>query len=195
MAALSPLADARFKEARGEGRREPEQAYRFDALVDLAQWAMAHMGPGPGEADAKAKAKANGGGAGARRRGASAKVLIRVELDALVRRQVASEEELCELVGFGPVPVSSVREITVRDRPFLAAVLPKAKAVMGVAHLGRRLSAHQLTALQWSMPTCSVAGCGQTARLEYDHRKDWAKTHETSLEGTDPLCHHHVVKT
>jgi len=60
-----------------------------------------------------------------------------------------------------------------------------------VAHLGRRPTAHQQTALQWLYPTCAVEGCHAVARLEMDHREDWASTHVTLLSLIDRLCHHH----
>ncbi|HEX3394493.1 MAG TPA: hypothetical protein VHS52_08180, partial [Acidimicrobiales bacterium] len=68
--------------------------------------------------------------------------------------------------------------------------------VVGVAHLGRRPTAHQQTALEWLYPTCAVEGCSAVARLEMDHRHDWATTHVTVLSLIDRLCsHHHRLKT
>jgi hypothetical protein len=41
-----------------------------------------------------------------------------------------------------------------------------------------------------------VQGCGQVARLEKDHRDDWARTKVTMLGGLDLLCrYHHGLKT
>jgi hypothetical protein len=52
------------------------------------------------------------------------------------------------------------------------------------------------TALQWLYPTCAVEGCGQVARLQKDHRDDWARTKVTFFLGLDLLCaHHHGLKT
>jgi len=68
--------------------------------------------------------------------------------------------------------------------------------VVGVAHLGRRPTAHQRTALKWLYPTCAVEGCSAVARLEMDHREDWATTHVTLFSSIDRLCpHHHRLKT
>jgi hypothetical protein len=79
---------------------------------------------------------------------------------------------------------------------FLAAVVTKGIDVAAVAHLGRRASAHQYTALQWRDPICDVEGCGNAWRLEVDHRADWAGTKVTALWLLDRYCgHHHDLKT
>jgi hypothetical protein len=104
--------------------------------------------------------------------------------------------EVAELVGFGPVAVSAIRDLIDSGDPFLTAVATKGVDVVGVAHLGRRPTAHQRTALEWLYPTCAVQGCSAVARLEMDHREDWAATHFTLLSLIDRLCsHHHRLKT
>ena len=41
-----------------------------------------------------------------------------------------------------------------------------------------------------------MAGCNALARLEVDHRVEWAASHLTLLELLDRLCpHHHHLKT
>jgi hypothetical protein len=67
-----------------------------------------------------------------------------------------------------------------------------------VAHLGRRATVHQFTALQWRDPICDVEGCNNSWRwrLEVDHRADWADTKITALWLLDRQCrHHHRLKT
>jgi hypothetical protein len=101
--------------------------------------------------------------------------------------------ETCELVGYGPVAVSAIRDMIDSGDPFLAAVVTKGQDIVGVAHLGRRANAAQQTALEWLYPECAVLGCPTQTFLENDHREDWAKTHLTVL---DRLCgHHHELKT
>jgi len=103
---------------------------------------------------------------------------------------------VCELAGFGPVAASAVRDLLDTADPFLAAVVTKGQAVVGVAHLGRRPTAHQQTALEWLYPTCAVEGCSATAWLENDHRLDWSRGHMTVLDLLDRLCsHHHDLKS
>jgi hypothetical protein len=110
-------------------------------------------------------------------------------------RGYAAEGEVCEIAGFGPVPVSVVNEILSHPDTFLAAVILKGQKVCGVAHLGRRPTATQVSGLQWLYPTCAVEGCSAMAR-QWDHREDWHKTHTTPFDGIDGLCnHHHDKKT
>ena len=80
--------------------------------------------------------------------------------------------------------------------PFLAAVATCGRQVTGVAHLGRRATAHQRTALQWQDPSCAAAGCPRHTRLQEDHRAPWADTKITLVDLMDRLCeHHHSLKT
>ncbi|MGI9022786.1 MAG: hypothetical protein ACR2HV_06075 [Acidimicrobiales bacterium] len=103
---------------------------------------------------------------------------------------------MAELVGFGPVAVSVIRDMIGTGDPFLTAVATRGVDVVGVAHLGRRPTAHQQTALEWLYPTCAVEGCSAVARLEMVHRDDWATSHVTLLALIDRLCpHHHALKT
>ncbi len=178
MAALEPIRDRLFHQARAEGRREPLEAYAADALVELAR-------DGAGQ-----KASSEPG-----KRSINAKVLVRVDMEALLRGYPA-HGELSELVGYGPVAVSAITDIIRTGDPFLAAVVTKGKEVVGVAHLGRRPTAYQQSALEWLYPTCAVEGCSALGRLQVDHRLDWAKNHLTLFDLLDRLCgHHHGLKT
>jgi len=175
LASLAPIRDRLFKAARAENHQEPAEAYAADALAELAR-----------------------GGSSAepsRRRSGGVKVIARVDLQALLRgRPVAGE--VCELVGCGPVAVSAVRDLIETGDPFLAAVVTRGEEVVGVAHLGRRATAAQQTALEWLYPTCAAEGCASTAFLENDHRVDWASSHVTIFDLLDRLCgHHHDLKT
>ncbi len=86
MAALEPIRDRLFRKARKEERREPLEAYAADALVEALS--------GGGEKTTKAPAK----------------VIVRVDLAALLRGRPV-EGEVCEVAGYGPVAVSAVREL------------------------------------------------------------------------------------
>jgi hypothetical protein len=179
MSALAPLTDQLFHQARREGRREPPAAYAFDALVELAT--SAHQ---PSQGDSNTQ-----------RRGAPVKLLLRVDLDAFLRG-LPAEGETCELVGYGPIPMSTVHDLLETGNPFVAAILTRAKALVGVAHLGRQPTAHQRSALAWLYPACAARGCAAQAHLQRDHRIDWADTHFTMLDLLDVLCaHHHRLKT
>ncbi len=120
---------------------------------------------------------------------------MRVDLGALLRGRPA-EGEVCEVAGFGPVAASAVRDLLDTGDPFLAAVVTRGQAVVGVAHLGRRPTAAQRSALEWLYPTCAVEGCSASTWLENDHRLDWATSHLTVLDLLDRLCwHHHDLKS
>ena len=125
-----------------------------------------------------------------RRRGAPVKLLLRVDYNAWLRG-VAGPGETCELAGYGPVPMSVVQELVAMGDPFVVAILTKTEELVGVAHLGRKPTAYQESALEWLYPTCAVRGCMDRARLERDHEIDWRKTYFTMLDHLDLLCHHH----
>ncbi len=78
--------------------------------------------------------------------------LIRADLAALVRGAV-HDGEVCEIAGFGPVPVSGVRDAL--GDAILKLVLTKGVDVANVVHLGRGPAAAQRIALLWSSPKCS----------------------------------------
>ena len=172
MAALRGVADGIFTQARRAGRHEPTEAYLFDALVALAD----------GNAEAP------------KSRSGRTKVLVRVDFGALFGGY-PTEGEVCEIAGFGPVPVSVVQELLAQGDTFLAAVITKGQQVTGVAHLGRHPTATQESGLQWLYPTCAVEGCCASA-AQWDHCEDWAHTHRTPFDGMDGYCcHHHDKKT
>ena len=127
--------------------------------------------------------------------GSPLRVMIRVDLDALLRG-VALEGELCEIAGYGPVPVSVVEDLVATESPFIVGLLTKGQALVGVYHHGRHPNAHQRSALDFLYPTCAVQGCSSRAGLQYDHREDFARTKITAFDLLDRLCgHHHRKKT
>ena len=171
-ARVTHQAAKRFDAARKAGAREPLEAYAFDALTDLV----------------------NQDGTGTPLpAGSDAKIILRIDHAALLRGRVATGET-CEIAGIGPVAVSVARE-WMQDA-FIAAVLTDGEAVTTVVHLGRKFTAKQKTALQWRDPECCIEGCTNTVRLEYDHDTGWAKTHTTTVDDADRLCHgDHKKKT
>jgi hypothetical protein len=171
-AAIDHRADQIFRQRRRDGQRVPADAYRFDALEQLATTA---------------------GNGSALPQGADAKIIVRVDHSALIRGRVEGDE-VCEIAGIGPVAVSVVRD-WMRDA-FVAALLTKGTDIRSVVHLGRRFTALQRTAQEWRDPECCVLGCHRSGRLERDHRHDWADTHETRLDSSDRLCSiHHRQKS
>nr|MCU0311105.1 13E12 repeat family protein [Acidimicrobiales bacterium] len=231
LAALAPLRERIFRDARTAGRREPAEAYDADALVALARDAMAvadsagaDVRPGPLPASAPQRVRSSERDNGARRGGAhdggagrgtvddgggarssrgdgrigrsgrAAKIIVRVDRDALLRGYPVGGE-VCEVTGVGPVPVAAVQRWIGEDA-FLAAVVTDGVDIRSVVHLGRQATALQRTALEWLAPECCVVGCNASARLEIDHEQDWARTRHTTLDELDHLCaHHHRLKT
>jgi hypothetical protein len=202
LAALTPLRDRIFREARTQGRRHPLEAYTADALHRLARTALTHTGESgdgqtTGAGDRVGDPDRHGGGVGDGAANAvaprNAKIIVRIDHTALTRGHV-EPGEICEIAGVGPVPVATVKAMM--SDAFIAAVVTKGEAVANVAHLGRKVTAKQRTALEWRGLRCAVAGCPARQFLEIDHLIDWAATHHTKLDELEWLCpHHHDLKT
>ena len=119
--------------------------------------------------------------------------IIRLD-DTALRRGSVEGDEVCEIVGLGPVPVSVARELL--GDAILKLVITKGVDVANVTHLGRSATVAQQVALWWTSAACTVLGCPRTQRLQNDHRYEWVKTKRTRLDELDPLCkHHHDLKT
>ena len=84
--------------------------------------------------------------------------MIRVDLDALLRG-VPLEGDLCEIAGYGPVPVSVIEDLLATESPFIIGLLTRGQALTGVYHHGRHPNAHQKSALDFLYPTCAAEGC------------------------------------
>ncbi|HUQ63914.1 MAG TPA: DUF222 domain-containing protein [Acidimicrobiales bacterium] len=220
MSVLQPIADQLQTEAKASGREESAEAYAADALNELAR--MAAMGDvGDWDDDDEAGRVTPGGegpapgaaaqGVGGTRRAAgpvppgktatrrtrrwyNARLLGRFDVEAFVRGYPI-EGEMVELVGYGPIPVAAMRDMIESGNPFLVAIATKGVDVVSVAHIGRKFTAHQHSALDWLYPTCAAKGCGKPAQ-ETDHRADWSKTHVSLLTQADRYCsRHHYLKT
>jgi hypothetical protein len=172
MARLRPFVDREFKQARKDGRRESLDAYAFDGTMAMA--------------DASA-------GGGSAKPISPVKVILRVDLPAILRGET-EPGEVCEITGYGPIPVDVARDLL--PGSFLTLVLTKGVDVINVTHLGRQFTAHQETALEWSHDQCQVLGCAEHRRLVKDHRTEWTVTHHTRVVDADRLCHFpHALKT
>jgi hypothetical protein len=173
--ALDPVIDELFNHARTTGQREPREAYAFDALIELARRARDGNTQPAGRPQPRFMA------------------LIRVDHAALQRGAVEGDE-VCEITGLGPIPVRVARDLL--GDAVLRLVITKGVDVAHVTHLGRSFTTAQQVALWWQSPTCTRAGCTATARLEIDHRHEWAKTRRTRIDEADRLCtHDHDLKT
>jgi hypothetical protein len=127
--------------------------------------------------------------------GSPIRIMVRVDFDALLRG-VPLEGELCEIAGYGPVPVSVVEDLLATENPFIIGILTKGQALTGVYHHGRHPNAYQRSALDFLYPTCAVERCSSREGLQYDHREDFAKTKITAFDLLDRYCgYHHGKKT
>jgi hypothetical protein len=173
--AHEPIVDEMFKTARTEDQRESRDAYAFDAFIEMARRANEPAL----ETTKKPSPRFMG--------------LIRADIEALRRGKVEGDE-ICEIAGLGPIPVTVARELL--GDAVLKLVITKGVDVANVTHLGRSPTVAQQVALWWLAPECTRLGCTRTQRLENDHREDWAKTKHTRLDESDPLCgHDHDLKT
>jgi len=85
--------------------------------------------------------------------------LLRVDLTALHRGRVTGDE-LCEIAGVGPIPVTVARDLL--GDAVLKLVITRGIDVATVTHLGRGPTAAQRIALAWTSPHCSGLGCPRT---------------------------------
>src|SRR6478736_2270693 len=177
MASVESNKQKVFERARQAGLREHDDAYAADALVALAD---RPAGAAEGEPDDD---------------WSFAKVIVRVDAAALDRGEVAPGE-VCEIAGQGPIAVADARMMIGHDA-FVAAISTHGTEIHKVVHLGRKATALQRTALEWSSAgECSIEGCTSPARLEIDHVADWATTKVTQLgDLSGPCGHHHDLKS
>ena len=169
---LDDITDEIFKKKYAMGAREPREAYAFDALVEMAR--RARTGEGT-------------------KRSAKPLCIMRLDWEAFLRGW-AEDDEVCEIAGVGPVPVSVARRLL--GDAVLKLVITKGVDVLNVTHLGRAATVAQRTALLWMSQMCTRDTCNHAHRLEVDHRIPWAQTKHTRLDELDPLCSHdHWLKT
>ena len=134
--------------ARRDGSGEPREAHAADVFMRMT----------------------SGAGKG---RSARADVVFVCSLDAF-RRGATEGDEVCHVIGAGPVPVSVVRD-AVADDAFVKAIVARGPKIDTVAHFGRRMPAELRTALElgpgpaFAGAVCSEEGCDRRYGLELDH--------------------------
>jgi len=166
---LDKEADAVLGQAREQGRREPFEAYRFDALMRLTQ--------GQGQA-----------------RPPKRDLLVIIDYSA-AKRGYTLPGEICEVVGVGPVPVEVALDFDAD--PFIKAVIRDGTDIETVVHYGRHVPAELLTALEAQGRRCAVPGCSNHAYLQVDHAHlDYAAGGPLAIWNAQFLCpFHHRHKT
>ena len=164
--------DRRFRQANREGRRESPQNYAADAFAALVT--------GEGLIGTKSRSKGS-------------ELVVVVSRDSLLRGEVdRGAGELCEVPGFGAVPVSVPREKL--SDCFLKGVLVDGTKIVTVKHFGRHRPAELDTALlvrsvlMDGQVICIVEGCGQTARVQWDHVLPHGRGGPTAEWNLNPMC-------
>jgi hypothetical protein len=202
-AALEVQCDRFFHQARREGRMEPVEAYRADALYALV------TGKGilppetrkkPPQQDQSERRPPDSQGHDPTPTGAPDRpddrspdphvtMHVRCDLGALRRGSLGSGE-VCEIPGVGPIPVERARDLL--GRALVDLVITDGVDVTTVVRLGRHIPTSLLTAITERDQYCVVPGCGKRLGLEKDHcRVDYAEGGVVSYDNIARLCHHH----
>ena len=164
---LDAETDRVHRAARRDGSAELREAHAADALLNMVS------------RGGKGKAK-------------QADVVFVCSLDSY-RRGHTHGDELCHVIGGGPVPVSVVKE-AVRHDAFVKAVITRGVEIQTVAHFGRRMSAELRTALElgpapaFEGAVCVEPGCDRRYELEWDHDDPVAHGGLSSYDNLKARC-------
>jgi len=121
-------------------------------------------------------------------RPSSCSVMVRVDLDALLRGSTRPGE-ICEIDNQGPISVAMARDMA--NDSFLRFVFHRAGDIRAISHFGRTINRQLRTALAHRDRCCVVPGCGVSYGLEIDHIRAFAEGGPTELDNLALLCHHH----
>jgi hypothetical protein len=178
---LDRATDRLQKAARRKGEREgreAREAYAADALVAMAKT----------DAEGGSKGDAKAGAKGGRRR---ADVVYVCDLRAAMRGHTHGDE-VCHVLGAGPVPVAVVREAALEA--FVKVAVRDGTKIDTIVHYGRHIPAVLRTALELGDPerldglVCVEEGCDRRHDLELDHVDPVANDGPTSYENIEPRC-------
>jgi len=164
---LDAETDRLRRVARRGGKVEVRDAHAADAFVKIT------AGAGKGKS-------------------ARADVVFVCSLDAY-RRGVTEGDELCHVIGAGPVPVSVVRDAVAGDA-FVKAVVTDGVRIDTVKHFGRRIPAELRTALELGAAerldgaVCAEESCDRRYGLEWDHVDPVANGGITRYDNLKPRC-------
>jgi hypothetical protein len=178
MAHLQPFRERLFQRNRKAGIFLTSEQLDFDALMEMARAAYANVKGAPVSDGDEAipmpppKAPKN--------------VYVVVDFDAMVDR-AEPNQDTAYIAGFGPVPVSVVRECM--NDAFLIGVVMKGTEVAKIKRFGRRFGPEIRDALMVKQRfRCSTPGCTNWLRLELDHLQPYAKNGPTTYDNGDGKC-------
>jgi len=174
LVALKPFERQRFTDGRQANERDNHDAYRFDALLRMADCA--------GTA-----------GRNAPKRSTTTDVArVRVDLSALLRGHT-ERGEVCEIPGVGPVPVSIARDTLTHG--LLELVITDGVDVQTVVSTTRHVPQALKIAIAERDQRCKIRGCDRTDHLQRHHSTRVADGGLSTYHGLGNLCpdHHHLI--
>lgn len=122
-----------------------------------------------------------------------AKMIFRADVTAAARGH-ATGDEICDVVGYGPVSVATLREFL--PDAVIHVLTTKGDEVLNVASPSRRAREALVSALQFANPYCANISCDNTNFIQIDHRLGYANVARTCLDELDHLCSScHRLKT
>jgi hypothetical protein len=174
LARVDPITERIFQEARKSGEHESRDAYRVDALMAL----LAEGGSG------------GGAGGGSKRPAPGAMVHLRVDAESLARGAVEGDE-VCEIKGVGPVPVSVARSL-LPDCVF-DVLVRKGKEIVNITGKGHYIPDRLRSAVHERDRHCRWPNCTSTVGLQIHHwKQDVSLGGKTILSDLAAFCivHH-----
>ncbi|QGG94556.1 HNH endonuclease signature motif containing protein [Actinomarinicola tropica] len=182
-AILDRFQDQIFRAARAEGRTEPFDAYRADALLAMAR---ASVGADTGLSSPVPS-------------GIRHTIVVTVPHTALLgdTDDGVGTEESGTIPGVGPVPVSTVARLLTEGDPVVKAVVTRGREITACATLTRSMKDDlRLAVLLRHSFECAVPDCDSQRFVELDHERPFAQGGPTSYENLRPLCFfHHDQRT
>jgi hypothetical protein len=174
-ARVGPRIEAEARERwKKAGNREPLEAHRLDAFIDI----LAGAGRVPGAAGPSTRTH----------------TLVVIDAEAL-RRGTALGDETCEIDGIGPVSVDAARELI--GEGGMQLLVKDGVDIRTVTSTRRDLPQRVEAALIVRDRTCVINNCGKRHGLQADHcRIDYGDDGPTCLDNLARLCpEHHDLKT
>ena len=165
----------------GDGWPVDDDPVFHDLLAAIAVHSPDDGGGAPGRRRRLRRGRCRCGG----RVAARAEIHVRCDLSALLRGY-AVDGELCDIPGWGPVPVELVRRHW--GDALVRFMITDGIDVKNVTTLSRSITAAMEAAMRFEMPLCTTAGCDREAFLEFDHRLGYALTHRTNIDEMDRPC-------
>jgi len=178
MAHFQPFRDQVFKRNKDAGVRDSAEQMDFDALMEMARAAYNNV--------TREKADDAATPMPASTPKAPKTVYIVANWDAMVGRAQPGEES-AYIAGFGPVPISVVREAM--NDAFLVGVVVHGTEVAKIKRFGRRFGEEIRDAVMIKHRfRCSTPGCTNWANLELDHVHPYGKDGPTDYTNCKPKC-------